>query len=147
MLDYKYLTIASRATTIRSADHTPDGKLHRLHQGKRSKTPSPLMVANTKNMDSTFTPIRRANYASATKSRTQNFWVFQQPNKALEIKFSDRVRCDKMSGCHDHKDYEGKTPRSVLCVLVLAQECALLVNFHIHDMKKIPVDALGTLNK
>jgi hypothetical protein len=105
------------------------------------------MVANTRNMDSTFTPIRRANYASATKSSTQNFWVFQQPNKALEIKFLDRVCCDKMSGFHDHKYYEGKTPGSILCVLVLAQECALLVNFHIHDTKKIPVDALGTLNK
>jgi hypothetical protein len=34
---------------------------------------------------------------------------------------------------------------SVLHGLVYAHECALLVSFHIHDTKKIPMDALGTL--
>jgi hypothetical protein len=43
------------------------------------------------------------------------------------------------------QDHEGKTSGSVLHGLVYAHECALLVNFHIHDAKKIPVDALGTL--
>jgi hypothetical protein len=43
------------------------------------------------------------------------------------------------------KDHEGKTPGSVLCGLVYAPECALLVIFHVYDAKKIPVDALGTL--
>jgi hypothetical protein len=43
------------------------------------------------------------------------------------------------------KDHEGKTPGSVLCGLVYAPECALLVTFSVYDAKKIPVDALGTL--
>jgi hypothetical protein len=77
-------------------------------------------------------------------SRTQQFWVFQQPNKALKIKFSDRGCRDKISRCHDRKGHEGKTPRSVLRGLVPAQECALLVIFRIHDRKKILMDTLGT---
>jgi hypothetical protein len=34
------------------------------------------------------------------------------------------------------KDHEGKTSRSVLHGLVYAYECALLVNFRIHDAMK-----------
>jgi hypothetical protein len=45
----------------------------------------------------------------------------------------------------DRKDHEDKTSGSVLHGLVFTHECALLVNSRIHDMKKIPVDALGTL--
>jgi hypothetical protein len=41
--------------------------------------------------------------------------------------------------------HEGKTPRSVLCGLVYAHGCTLLVCIHIYDVKKIMVDALGTL--
>jgi hypothetical protein len=40
--------------------------------------------------------------------------------------------------------HEGKTPGSVLCGLVYAPGCALLVTFHVYDVNKIPVDALGT---
>jgi hypothetical protein len=40
---------------------------------------------------------------------------------------------------------EGKTLGSVLCGLVYAHECALLVIFCVYDAKKILVDALGTL--
>jgi hypothetical protein len=40
---------------------------------------------------------------------------------------------------------EGKTPGSVLCGLVYAHECALLVIIRVCDAKKILVDALGTL--
>jgi hypothetical protein len=50
-----------------------------------------------------------------------------------------------MSECHGRKDHDDKTSGSVLHVLVFAQECALLVLFRIHDTKKIPADALGTL--
>jgi hypothetical protein len=50
-----------------------------------------------------------------------------------------------MSECHGRKGHEGKTSGSVLHGLVLAHEWALLVNFRIHDTKKMPVDALGTL--
>jgi hypothetical protein len=42
-------------------------------------------------------------------------------------------------------DREGKTLGSVLCGLVYAPGCALLVTFHVYDAKKILVDALGTL--
>jgi hypothetical protein len=47
--------------------------------------------------------------------------------------------------CRGRKDHEGKTSGSILHGLVYAHECALLANFYIHDMKKIPVDAVGTL--
>jgi hypothetical protein len=50
-----------------------------------------------------------------------------------------------MLECRGHKDHEGKTSGSVLHGLVFAHQCVLLVNFCIHDMKKIPVDALCTL--
>jgi hypothetical protein len=43
------------------------------------------------------------------------------------------------------KGHEGKTLGSVLCGLVYAPECALLVTFHIYDVKKILVDTLGPL--
>jgi hypothetical protein len=42
-------------------------------------------------------------------------------------------------------DREGKTLGSVLCGLVYAPGCALLVTFRVYDAKKIPVDTLGTL--
>jgi hypothetical protein len=40
---------------------------------------------------------------------------------------------------------EGKTSGSVLCGLVYAHGCALLVCICVYDAKKILVDALGTL--
>jgi hypothetical protein len=40
---------------------------------------------------------------------------------------------------------EGKTPGSVLCGLVYAHGCALLVTIRVYNAKKIMVDALGTL--
>jgi hypothetical protein len=43
------------------------------------------------------------------------------------------------------KGHEGKTPGSVLCGLVYAPKCALLVTFRVYDAKKILVDALGAL--
>jgi hypothetical protein len=39
--------------------------------------------------------------------------------------------------------HEGKTPGSVLCGLVYAHGCALLVCIRVYDAKKILVDALG----
>jgi hypothetical protein len=50
-----------------------------------------------------------------------------------------------MLECRDRKDHEGKTLGSVLHGLVYAYEWALLVNFRIHDTKKILVDARGTI--
>jgi hypothetical protein len=40
---------------------------------------------------------------------------------------------------------EGKTPGSVMCGLVYAHGCALLVIIHVYDVKKILVDVLGIL--
>jgi hypothetical protein len=40
---------------------------------------------------------------------------------------------------------EGKTPGSILCGLVYAHGCALLVIIHVYDTNKILVEALGTL--
>jgi hypothetical protein len=40
---------------------------------------------------------------------------------------------------------EGKTPGSILCGLVYAPGCTLLVIICVYDAKKILVDALGTL--
>jgi hypothetical protein len=68
----------------------------------------------------------------------------EKPNKAQDkiVILKPRHR-DKNLECHDY--HEGKTSGSILHGLVYAHECALLVNFRIHDAKKIPVDALGTL--
>jgi hypothetical protein len=52
-------------------------------------------------------------------------------------------RCDKKLECCGCKDHEGKTSGSVLHGLVYAHECALLVNFHIHDTKKNPSGRTG----
>jgi hypothetical protein len=52
-------------------------------------------------------------------------------------------RRDKKLVCRGRKDHEGKTSGSVLHVLVYAHECALLVNFHIHDAKKNPGGCTG----
>jgi hypothetical protein len=41
--------------------------------------------------------------------------------------------------------HEGKTPGFVLCGVVYAHGCALLVRTRVYDAKKILVDALGTL--
>jgi hypothetical protein len=41
--------------------------------------------------------------------------------------------------------HEGKTPGSVLCGLVYAHGCALLVCIRVYETKKILVDTLGTL--
>jgi hypothetical protein len=40
---------------------------------------------------------------------------------------------------------EGKTLGSILCGLVYAPGCALLVTFRVYDAKKILVDTLGIL--
>jgi hypothetical protein len=45
------------------------------------------------------------------------------------------------------KDHEGKTPGSILHGLVYAHECALLVNFYIHDAKKNPGGRTGNPEK
>jgi hypothetical protein len=75
---------------------------------------------------------------------TQRFLVLKQSNKAP--KYDSRVASSRQNLNSMIEIYrEGKTPGSVLCGLVYAPGCALLVTFHVYDAKKIPVDALGTL--
>jgi hypothetical protein len=50
---------------------------------------------------------------------------------------------DKNLECRGRKDHEGKTAGSVLHGLVYTHECALLVNFRIHDTKKNPGGCTG----
>jgi hypothetical protein len=50
-------------------------------------------------------------------------------------------RRDKKLECHDY--HEGKTIGSILQGLVYAHECALVVNFRIHDAKKNPGGRTG----
>jgi hypothetical protein len=52
-------------------------------------------------------------------------------------------RHDKKLECHGRKDHEGKTSGSVLHSLVYTHECALLLNFCIHDAKKNPGGRTG----
>jgi hypothetical protein len=62
------------------------------------------------------------------------------------IKYDSRVASSRQnSNAMIEIDHEGKTPGFVLCGLVYAPKCALLVTFHVYDAKKIPMDALGTL--
>jgi hypothetical protein len=80
------------------------------------------------------------------KKTMQRFRVLKQPNKAHDkIIILKPRRHNKKLECRGRKDHEVKTLGSVLHDLVYAYEYVLLVNFCIHDAKKIPVDALGTL--
>jgi hypothetical protein len=72
-------------------------------------------------------------------------WYYNHQTRLSIIFFSDRVRRDNISKCRGRKDHEGKTSGPILHGVVFTQECALLVLFRIHDMKKYPADALGTL--
>jgi hypothetical protein len=78
---------------------------------------------------------------------TQRFLVLKQSNKAETItKYDSRVASSRQNlNAMIETDCEGKTPGSVLCGLVYAPGCALLVTFLVYDVKKILVDALGTL--
>jgi hypothetical protein len=66
----------------------------------------------------------------------------KQPNKAQDkIVILKPCRRNKKLECHNY--HEGKTLGSVLHGLVYAHECALLVNFRIHDGKKNPGERTG----
>jgi hypothetical protein len=78
---------------------------------------------------------------------TQRFLVLKQSNKAETIaRYDSRVASSQQnSNTMIEIDREGKTLGSVLCGLVYAPGCALLVTFRVYDTKKILVDILGTL--
>jgi hypothetical protein len=78
------------------------------------------------------------------KVTTLIFCTFQQSNKAAT--YDSRVASSRQNSNAMIEIYrEGKTLGSVLCGLVYAHECALLVLIRVNDAKKILVDALGTL--
>jgi hypothetical protein len=78
---------------------------------------------------------------------TRRFYTLKQSNKAEVIKrFDSRVASSRQNlNAVIVINHEGKTPGSVLCGLVHAPECALLVISASTMRRKIPVDALGTL--
>jgi hypothetical protein len=78
---------------------------------------------------------------------TRRFLVLKQSNKAETIaRYDSQVASSRQNSNAMIETYrEGKTLGSVLCGLIYAPGCALLVTFHIYDAKKILVDALGTL--
>jgi hypothetical protein len=85
-----------------------------------------------------FTPIGRDIF------KTRIYCIFQQSNKA--VTYNSRVASSRQNSNAMIETYrKGKTPGSVLCGLVYAHECALLVIIRVYDAKKILVDALGTL--
>jgi hypothetical protein len=78
------------------------------------------------------------------KKDNSNILYIEQSNKAA--KYDSRVASSQQNLNVVVEIYhEGKTPGSVLCGLVYAYRCALLVFIHVYDAKKILVDALGTL--
>jgi hypothetical protein len=69
--------------------------------------------------------------------------MLEQSNKAAT--YDSRVASSQRNSNAVVEIYrEGKTPGSVLCGLVYAHGCALLVLIRVYDAKKIQVDALGT---
>jgi hypothetical protein len=72
------------------------------------------------------------------------FCILQQSNKAAtyDSRFaSSRQNLNAVVEIY----HEGKIPGSILCGLVYAHECTLLVLIRVYDAKKILVDTLGTL--
>jgi hypothetical protein len=79
-----------------------------------------------------------------SEGTTRLFCTFQQSNKA--VTYDSRVTSSRQNSNAVIEIYrEGKTLGSVLCGLVYAHECALLVIICVYNAKKILVDALGTL--
>jgi hypothetical protein len=127
--------IASGATPIGSTGHAPDedGKYWLL-----IRRIIDFIVGNIKQINSLLHS-HREGFAISWRNITQRFWVLKQLNKAHDkLIILKPHRRDKKLECHGRKDHEGKTSGSVLCGLVYAHECVLLVNFHIHDAKKNP---------
>jgi hypothetical protein len=120
------LTLALGATPIGSAGHAPDDIFTCIKRAKKA----------TEDMDNIMTPIGREFILIKVE--------LKQSNKAAM--YDSRVASSRQNSNDMIETYrEGKTPGSVLCGLVYAHGCALLVIIRVYDMKKILVDALGTL--
>jgi hypothetical protein len=86
ILEYEYSTIALGATPIERANDGPDWKITLTTTRQRSELSTLLSVVNTRYMNSRFTYIGGIIMHMQVKKRIRRFWVFQHPNKALEIK-------------------------------------------------------------
>jgi hypothetical protein len=73
---------------------------------------------------------------------TRIFCALDQSNKAAT--YDSQVASSRQDS-NAMIYHEGKTPGSILCGLVYAHGCALLVCIRVYDAKKILVDALGIL--
>jgi hypothetical protein len=94
-------------------------------------------------LDSIITTIGR-EFILVKVETTRRFSELKQSNKAAT--YNSRVASSRQNLNTMIETYrEGKTPGSVLCGLVYAHGCALLVIIRVYDAKKILVDALGTL--
>jgi hypothetical protein len=70
------------------------------------------------------------------------FCILKQSNKAA--KYDSRVASSQQNlNAMVEIYHEGKTPGSVLCGLVYAHGCALLVRIRVYDMKKNPGGRTG----
>jgi hypothetical protein len=68
--------------------------------------------------------------------------ILEQSNKA--VTYDSRVASSRQNSNAVIEIYpEGKTPRSVLCGLVYAHGCALLVCIRVYDAKKNPGGCTG----
>jgi hypothetical protein len=78
------------------------------------------------------------------KDKLEKICILNQSNKAA--KYDSRVASSRQNLNAVVEIYhECKTLGSVLCGLVYAHGCSLLVRIRVYDTKKILVDALGTL--
>jgi hypothetical protein len=130
----KKLTIASGAT--------PSGAL----VAHPTKFQFQRIIKAKENLFIDVTPIGR-EFLLVKSWTTPRFSVLKQSNKAETIaRYDARVASSRQdSNAMIEIDREGKTLGSVLCGLVYAPGCALLVIFRVYHVKKILVDALGTL--
>jgi hypothetical protein len=116
---------------------------YQLHNKNKISTSS-AMIKNPM-MNSTIHS-HREGFATSWRRQLKDFRHWNSQTKAHDkILILKPLHRDKVLECRGRKDHEGKTPGSILHGLVYAHECALLVNFCIHNTNKIPVDTLGTL--
>jgi hypothetical protein len=86
----------------------------------------------------------RELFMKVKKDNSKKNYILNQSNKAAT--YDSRVASSQQNLNAVVEIYrEGKTPGSILCGLVYAHGCALLVLIHVYNVKKILVDALGIL--
>jgi hypothetical protein len=131
----RFLSIASGATPIGSAGRAPD----EISLSRIIKEVKEGLLIDVTTIGREFILVK--NWT------TRRFPVLKKPNKAETIaRYDSRVASSRQNSNAMIETYrEGKTLGSGLCGLVYAPGCALLVTFCVYDVKKILVDALGTL--